>query len=265
MTLAEATDPKWIEFRTALEKAIGVPLYAYKEPQMKRRLATVMTRTGMKSWPEFSRVIAADKKLLDEVRDTLTINVTEFFRQADRFGELQTKVLPGLLKERPKLKLWSAGCSTGCEPYTLAMILAEVDPKGGHTIMATDVDTPILNMARAGTGYRPDEVRSVPPAILKKYFVFDGTSYAVTDDIRRRVQFRRHDLLSDPYPTDLDLILCRNVVIYFNDEAKAKIYQGFAKAIRPGGYLFIGGSEMLIRPAELGLKAATASMFQRAA
>ncbi len=263
--MTEAADPKWIDFRNTLEKAIGVPLYAYKEPQMKRRLATVMTRMGITTWPDFSKALARDRKLLDEVRDTLTINVTEFFRQADRFGELQTKVLPSLLKERPKLKLWSAGCSTGCEPYTLAMILAEVDPKGNHSITATDVDMPILAAARAGTGYRPDEVRGVPPALLKKYFVFDGTSYAVTDDIRRRVQFRRQDLLSDPYPTDLDLILCRNVVIYFNDEAKAKIYQGFSKAIRPGGYLFIGGSEMLIRPAELGLKSAAASMFQRAA
>jgi chemotaxis protein methyltransferase CheR len=265
MTLAENPDPKWIEFRTSLEKAIGVPLYPYKEPQMKRRLATVMTRMGIANWPDFTKALARDKKLLDEVRDTLTINVTEFFRQADRFDELQKKVFPALLMERPKLKLWSAGCSTGCEPYTLAMILNEVDPKGGHTIMATDVDMPILNAARSGTGYRPDEVRSVPPALLKKYFVFDGTSYGVTDEIKRRVQFRRHDLLSDAYPTDLDLILCRNVVIYFNDEAKAKIYQGFAKAIRPGGYLFIGGSEMLIRPAELGLKPAMPSMFQRAA
>jgi chemotaxis protein methyltransferase CheR len=265
MSLTDLPDRKWLDFRAALERAIGVPLYQYKEPQMKRRLASLMERHGLAGWPEFTAAIRRDGALLDEVRDILTINVTEFFRQADRFAELQAKVLPGLLRERPRLKLWSAGCSTGCEPYTLAIILAEIDPRGSHTILATDVDLPILNRARTGAGYRPEEVRAVPGPLLKKYFVHEGASWAVTDDIRRRVQFRRHDLLSDPYPSDCDLILCRNVVIYFNDEAKTKIYRGFADALRPGGYLFIGGSEMLIRANELGLRTASTSMYQRAA
>lgn len=258
-------DPQWLAFRRALERAIGVPLGQYKEPQMKRRLASIMTRRGIAGWPQFEKAITADAALLGDVRDTLTINVSEFFRQADRFQELQSKWFPAMLKERRTLKIWSAGCSIGCEPYTLAMILNEVDPRGSHSIVATDVDMPILSRAREGAGYLPAEVRAVPPALLKRYFVDEGGTFRVTDEIRRKVNFRRQDLLSDPYPTDLDMILCRNVVIYFTDEAKQHIYHGFAKALRPSGLLFIGGSEMIMRSNEIGFRTAGTSMYLKAA
>jgi len=264
--MTDTSEPQdWLSFRRALERAIGVPLGQYKEPQMKRRLASVMTRRGIRNWPDFTSAIASDGQLLGDVRDTLTINVSEFFRQAERFAELETVHLPRLLKDGRTLRLWSAGCSTGCEPYTLAMILNEVDPGGAHTILATDVDMPILSRAKEGAGYHPTEVRAVPQRYLKKHFTTTGPSYAVTDAIRRMVTFRRHDLLSDPYPRDLDLILCRNVVIYFTEEAKAKIYDGFAHALRPGGMLFVGGSEMIMRSHDLGFRAAGTSMYQRAA
>jgi chemotaxis protein methyltransferase CheR len=259
-------DRDWLTFRGALERAIGVPLGQYKEPQMKRRLASVMSRHHITGWPAFTKAVALDKELLIDVRDTLTINVSEFFRQADRFMELQNSVIPRLLAERKTLKLWSAGCSIGCEPYTLAMILNEVDPRGMHSLLATDVDMPILARAREGTGYTPADVRAVPPALLKKYFVQEsGGTYRVSDEIRRRVTFRRHDLLSDAYPGDLDLILCRNVVIYFTEGAKHQIYSGFAKALRPNGVLFVGGSEMIMRSQELGFRTASTSMYRRAA
>ncbi|MCE7927809.1 MAG: protein-glutamate O-methyltransferase CheR [Dehalococcoidia bacterium] len=258
-------DRAWLSFRATLEKAIGVPLSQYKEPQMKRRLASIMTRRGLGNWPEFATAIAADMQLLIDVRDTLTINVSEFFRQPERFADLERAHLPRLLKENRKLKIWSAGCSIGCEPYTLAMILNEIDPTGGHSIIATDVDMPVLNRAREGKGYHPAEVRATPAHYLKKYFINEGQTYAVRDEIRRKVTFRRHDLLSDPYPQDLDLILCRNVVIYFTDQAKAQIYSGFGNALRPGGLLFVGGSEMIMRSHDMGFRAAGTSMYQRAA
>lgn len=266
MTLEESNDLKWLSFRRSLERAIGVPLAQYKEPQMKRRLASIMSRRTIDGWPAFEKAIAADKKLLDDVRDTLTINVSEFWRQPERFFELQKVWLPRLLQERKQLKFWSAGCSIGCEPYSLAMILNEIDPQGSHSIIATDVDVPILNRARDGKGYLPSEVRSVPADLLKKYMVqeTDGT-YRVTDELKRRISFRRQDLLSDAYPQDMDAILCRNVVIYFTDEAKQHIYRGFSKSLRPGGLLFIGGSEMIMRSGEIGFRTAGTNMYQRAA
>jgi chemotaxis protein methyltransferase CheR len=265
MTKVEPIDREWLAFRSALERAIGVPLGQYKEPQMKRRMASLMARHGVTSWALFAKAIATDKKVLNDVQDTLTINVSEFFRQPDRFQELQKVHLPRLLKERPRLRIWSAGCSIGCEPYTLAMVLNEVDPRGAHTIIATDVDAPILARATAGTNYPPAEVRSVPPEFLRKYFTFNGTTYRVNDDIRRNVTFRRHDLLKDAYPPDLDMVLCRNVVIYFTEEAKSHIYRGFANVLRPNGMLFIGGSEMIIRSAEIGLRTAGTSIYLKAA
>jgi chemotaxis protein methyltransferase CheR len=258
-------DREWLAFRAVLERAIGIPLGAYKEPQMKRRLASLMGRRGVSDWAAFGKAISADAQLLSDVKDTLTINVSEFYRQPDRFLEIQKTFLPKLLANRKALKLWSAGCSIGCEPYTLAMLLHEVDPRGAHSVIATDVDMPILNRARTGTGYPEAEIRSVPLAILKKYFTFDGQTYSVVDDIRRKVQFRKHDLLKDAYPADLDLILCRNVVIYFTDDAKQQIYNGFSRALRPGGYLFIGGSEMIMRAQETGFKTTSTSIYQKAA
>ena len=254
----------WLAFRVALERAIGVPLGQYKEPQMKRRLANMMGRLKVDGWAAFALALK-DKAVLEDVRNMLTINVSEFYRQTDRFTELQKMILPELMKGRRAIRIWSAGCSVGCEPYTLSMILNVLDPRGGHQIIATDVDAPILNRARAGDGYLPAEVRGVPPDILHKYFVFDGGTYKVVEDIKRRITFKRHDLLSDPYPPDLDLILCRNVVIYFNDDAKAQIYRGFAGSLKPGGYLFIGGSEMIMRATEIGFRSASTSIYRRVA
>lgn len=260
-------DREWLSFRNSLERAIGVPLGQYKEPQMKRRLGSVMTRRGFGNWMAFEKAIARDGELLAEVRDTLTINVSEFFRQADRFKELQEVFLPRIERTASHpLKIWSAGCSIGCEPYTLAIILDELDPHSRHSIIATDVDMPALNRAKSGSGYLPAEVRAVPSPILSKYFAREpGDTYRVIDNIKRRIQFRRQDLLSDPYPRDIDIILCRNVVIYFTEEAKLHIYSGFAEALRPGGLLFIGGSEMIMRSHEMGFRTAGTSMYQKAA
>ncbi|HMS57326.1 MAG TPA: protein-glutamate O-methyltransferase CheR [Tepidiformaceae bacterium] len=260
-----ADDREWLAFRDTLEKAIGVPLGAYKEPQMKRRLAAVMARRGVADWTAFAAAIKAQPPLLNEVRDTLTINVSEFFRQPERFSDLQQRIFPALMEKRKQLKIWSAGCSIGCEPYTLAMILNEIDPRGGHTILATDVDIPVLSRARDGRGYLASEVRSVPEPVLKKYFTREGETYAVNDTVKRMVTFRHHDLLKDPYPSDLDVILCRNVVIYFTEQAKHVIYTGFTQALRPGGYLFVGGSELISRSRDLGLKTDGTSLYPRAA
>jgi chemotaxis protein methyltransferase CheR len=145
------------------------------------------------------------------------------------------------------------------------MILNEIDPRGNHSILATDVDMPILSRAKDGKGYLASEVRSVPEAMLKKYFAAEGDTYAVTDAAKRMVTFRRHDLLKDTYPSDLDVLLCRNVVIYFTEEATQQIYAGFTGALRPGGYLFVGGSELISRSRDLGLKTDGTSLYHRAA
>ena len=260
-----ATDEEgWIVFREALERAIGVPLAQYKAPQMIRRLGALMKKYGIEDWEQFAAALKSNPEVLEKVRDTMTINVSEFFRQPDRFEDLRRVHLPALLKERPRLKLWSAGCSIGCEPYTLAMILDQVDPQGRHSVIATDVDFGALAKAREAS-YTAADVRGVPPAVLKKYFTVEGDTYHVVPEIKKRITFRRHDLLKDDYPRDLDLILCRNVVIYFTEEAKTYIHDGFANALRPGGLLFVGGSEMISKPQQIGLETRATSFYRRAA
>ncbi len=261
----DARDPAWETFLAALEQTIGVPLAQYKEAQMKRRLNSVMTRNGITDWASFTKTLRQDGELLTVVRDTLTINVSEFFRQPERFQELEKNVLKQLMKGGRPLSIWSAGCSVGCEPYTLAMILDSIDPHGKHKILATDVDMPAMDRAKEGTGYPSAEVKSVPYRYLKKYFEQDGDSYGVVESIKSKITFRRHDLLKDPYPKNVDLIVCRNVVIYFKNDAKTHIYNGFASALRPDGMLFIGGSEMIMGSRDIGLNTTSTSMYQRAA
>ncbi len=256
-------DAAWQAFQRKLEGAIGIPLAHYREPQMKRRLATLMRRLKLADWPDFSRALR-DDAVLEEIRHTLTINVSEFFRQPDRFEELRQVHFPALLAERPRLKLWSAGCSIGCEPYTLAILLQELSPDAHHSVLATDVDFGARSQAREGS-YSPADVRSVPSALLEKYFEFDGERYLVRAALKRQVTFRHHDLLNDDYPTELDLVLCRNVVIYFTDEAKMRIHERFAASLRPGGLLFVGGSEMLAHPGDYGLVSAATGFYHKAA
>ncbi len=266
MTADPAGSDGWLEFRTALEHAIGVPLGQYKEPQMKRRLESLMGRRGFGTWDSFAAALTCRPELLQEVRDLLTINVSEFWRQPERFEELRESWIPQLLAEKRRLRFWSAGCSIGCEPYSLAMILNELDTGGSHSVLATDVDLPALSRARGGSGYLPSEVRSVPPELAGKYLQqeADGT-FEVAEEVKRWVTFRQHDLLQDPYPRSVDVILCRNVVIYFTEPAKQHIYRQFAEALRPGGLLFVGGSELIMRSTAMGFRSAGVSLYQRAA
>jgi chemotaxis protein methyltransferase CheR len=145
------------------------------------------------------------------------------------------------------------------------MLLARLTPGAHHAILATDIDDAALERARGGRGYSAANVASLPADLRGDYLSRSGEAFDVVPAIRHRVRFRRHDLLRDEYPAHQDLVLCRNVVIYLTDDAKRRVYEGFAASLRAGGVLFVGGSEMIIRPGELGLKLAATSMYQRAA
>ena len=152
--------------------------------------------------------------------------------------------LPGLLKKSPRLKIWSAACSNGSEPYTLAMILEKLAPGRGHRIIATDIDDNMLAKAKEGV-YNINEIKNVPQQLRDRHFDKNGNEYKIHDSIKQRVDFRHHDLLKDRYESGFDLIVCRNVVIYFTDEAKLKIYTGFFNSLKTDGYLFVGGTERI--------------------
>jgi chemotaxis protein methyltransferase CheR len=257
-------DLNYMVFRRKVKALIGIDLDDYKSEQMTRRLNTIMVRCGAKNLADYARMLEHDSKRLKEFADYLTINVSEFFRDPDRFTYLQTMVLPGLLSFRNRLNIWSAACSIGAEPYTLAMILEELSPNMNHRILATDIDERILLRAQNGNDYRQQDVHNVPPRLLKKYFTQSGDFFAVADSIRRRPTFKKHNLLNDSFEEDFDLIVCRNVVIYFTQEAKDKLFARLTRALRPGGILFLGATEIIQTPSQIGLESIRPSFYRRA-
>ena len=239
-------DSQYTYVKREIKNLLAVDLNAYKAQQMQRRLRTFLLRSGQPDWPSFFGVMRHDKAQLEKLKDYLTINVSSFFRDTAKYEQLQQHVLPELLKGRITLRVWSAGCARGQEPYTLAMVLAELtSPFRRHSILASDLDGTALDMARSGGPYTAEDVAAVPPHLLDRYFRTEKDGYRVTEPLRKKVTFRQHNLLTDAFETDLDLIICRNVVIYFTADVKEKLYKRFHDALRPGGVLFVGGTEII--------------------
>jgi chemotaxis protein methyltransferase CheR len=190
-------------------------------------------------------------------KDFLTINVTEFFRNTEKFDDLRTNILPDFVQraraERRSVRMWSAGCSNGSEAYTLAIIMEEYFRGVEYSILATDIDETIMNVAREGE-YRELEIKGMNKALLAKYFTTspDGLRWKLRQELKRNVKFTRNNLLEDQFLKGFDLILCRNVVIYFTDSAKDVLYKKFHEALAPNGVLFIGGTESILNSKEVG-------------
>jgi chemotaxis protein methyltransferase CheR len=260
-TAQPPTDQDYAQFVRRVQALTGIDLTAYKPDQMRRRLGSLMYQRGIKTFTDYAAVLAREPDRLKEFTDFFTINVSEFFRDPPKWEQLRS-LLPALLRSRPRLSIWSAGCSIGAEPYTLAMLLSELTPTTQHKILATDIDRTILNRAQRGEDYREAELRHLPATHRQRFFSRSGPdSYAITDELRRRVTYQRHNLLADRYPSDCDLILCRNVVIYFTDEAKAGIYRRFQAALQPQGLLFVGATEIIMQAQVLGLRTVINSFY----
>ncbi len=253
----------WTVFKQKLKQRTEIDLDLYKEPQMKRRIGNLVTRAGFDSYTGYFDDAAKDKDAFAAFIEYLTINVSEFFRTPEKFGKLETDVIPDLLKRSQKLNIWSAGCSIGAEPYSLAIILKEMTPNVRHRILATDLDVEIIAKAKRGE-YTGNEIKSMSDARKKKYFdVIGDDRFAVKNDIKSCIEFKRHNLLKDPFEKGFDLILCRNVVIYFTEEAKEELYANFFKALKPGGILFVGATEAILNFRKLGYTSFQPFFYQR--
>lgn len=203
--------------------------------------------------------------------DAVSTNETYFFREINHFEVLQQIILPQLFRQKTKLRVWSAGCSSGEEAYTVKIVIeecSEVPGSGKVEILATDISTNMVETAMKGE-YKERALRLVPPGIRKRYFVPVGEEvYRVTGKLREGIQFRIHNLIKDEPPeSGFDIICCRNVMIYFDRETQKRLIDGvFAAAIRPEGYLLIGHSESLSGKSEKFkyIKGLKASIYQRA-
>jgi chemotaxis protein methyltransferase CheR len=241
----------WDWFKAKVRDQAGLDLTLYREQQLDRRLRSMAERSGAANAVTFWRWLNAEPGRMRQFLDKLAINVSELFRNPERFAELERHFLPGLLAERPSLRVWSAGCSYGAEAYTMATILRDAAPTGRHSVVGTDIDREALDRAKAPK-FSPQDMRHVPEARKRKHFEQDGDTFVPSQDLRSLVAFRFHDLLHDPFGSGYDLILCRNVVIYFGDEAKNTLYRRLYEALRPGGVLFVGPTERIPRSKEIG-------------
>lgn len=252
---ASLNDQEYVFLEQKIRRLIGIDLKAYKSTQMRRRLSSFVNQSGSRTVPEFCRRLETNQALVECLRNHITINVSQFFRDEAPFNYLKSTVLPQLVRSRSRLKVWSAGCSCGQEPYSIAMLLdlLAANP-GSHRVVGTDVDPGALKTAMAGGPYAPEALKNVGPSLLSRYFIPTPSGYMVKDTIRRRVEFRVQNLLSDQFEEGFDLIACRNVTIYFTNEAKAALNRRLFRALNPGGILFIGGTETSLEMTALGFR-----------
>lgn len=250
-------------FKADVFQLTKIDLNAYKERQMKRRIDSLITKNHYTTYKQYVEALKKDKVLFDEFVNYLTINVSEFYRNPEQWVLLEKQILPELLKKSPTLKIWSAACSTGDEPYSLVMLLSKFMPLSKIKIIATDIDKQVLDKARMGL-YNVKSLKGLPDEFLKKYFTkVSDTSYQISDEIKKCVELKEHNLLKDPYPDRCDLIVCRNVLIYFTEEAKDGIYKKFHAALKPGCFLFVGSTEQIIQPEKMGYSTYQSFFYQK--
>ena len=252
------------KFKKDILALAKIDLNSYKEKQMRRRINTLITKNNIKTYNEYVELIRKDREKFDQFINFLTINVSEFYRNPEQWKLLENQVFPNLIQKFGKnLKIWSAACSTGDEPYSLVMALSRHLPLTNIKIIATDIDKQVIDTARMGL-YNEKSVAGVPDDLKSKYFSKVGSSYQISDEIKKRVEFKEHDLLKDSYPTGCHLIVCRNVVIYFTEEAKDEIYKKFYQSLVPARQPFLGSTEQIMNYREIGFERSKSFFFEKA-
>lgn len=252
------------DFKTEVLKLTKIDLSAYKEKQMRRRIETLVEKNECSSYKEYIKKITKDRKAYEEFVNYLTINVSEFYRNTEQWNLLINENLPKLISRfGGTLKVWSAACSTGDEPYSLVMALSEKLDIRGIRILATDLDKQVIAQAKTGI-YSGKSIAGVPDKFKTRYFEKIGEdSYKISDEIKRHVEFKEHNLLRDPYPKGYHLIVCRNVLIYFTEEAKHEIYEKFNESLNKGGMLFIGSTEQVMDYKDIGYKRLSSFYYEK--
>ena len=250
-------------FKKAVLDLTKIDLDAYKEKQMKRRIDTLIAKNKITGDDNYVAALKKDNRLFEEFVNYLTINVSEFYRNPEQWQIMDREIIPDLIKRFGKnLKIWSAACSTGDEPYSLVMALSKHLPLNQIKIYATDLDKQVIAKAKTGL-YVEKSIAGVPDEFKKKYFTKVGPSYQISNEIKARVEFKEHNLLKDAYPTDYHLIVCRNVLIYFTEEAKDEVFRKFQKSLKSGGFLFIGSTEQIINHREIGFERRNSFFYEK--
>jgi len=235
------------KLKRLLHETVGLDCNGYRDEYLKRRFAIRLRATGTNTYRRYVRYLQKNPEEYNLVIDNLVINYTTFFRDNDVYVHLEKSVLPRLFKSN-KVRIWSAGCATGEEPYSLAILvhkllgekLSDYDVK----ILASDLDEDALAKA-VKAEYSKKQLNGMRDSLIAKYFSNNSELYQVKDFVKQLVSFEKHDLMKSSLSKGFDLILCRNVMIFFSRESQQQIHMHFYNALREGGYLVIGKAEVL--------------------
>jgi len=254
---------EYVDFCEGVRRLCAIDLLQYKRAQMERRIRTFAATKGMPELPDYLRVLKADRGELEQFLDRVTINVSQLWRHPEQFTVLARHLLPELA-EAGGVRAWSAGCSYGAEAYTLAAVAAATVPNATVSITGTDIDPRMVEKARAGR-FSAADARATPAGVMKRWFtpLPDG-GYEAVPRLRAMTRFEVGDLLRiRPRAGAYDLVMCRNTVIYFNDEVRDALHERLVASLRPGGYLIVGATERVVDPKALGLVPAHPFTYRR--
>jgi chemotaxis protein methyltransferase CheR len=238
------------KIRSLVYRRSGIHLHEGKIPLVQNRLSKRLRSLGLEDFKEYLSYLNRNRDEVTVMVNLITTNYTIFFREEEHFAFLVEKVIPRLEDDDSRIRFWSAGCATGEEAYSMAMVLREglenVDTRD-VLILATDVSTRALSFAEEGI-YAEEPVKRCPPKYREKYFRKNetGNGYRVAPELKRMIRFRYLNLFDNwPMHGPFDVIFCRNVMIYFERNMKAELVERFHEILKPGGYFFIGHSESL--------------------
>jgi chemotaxis protein methyltransferase CheR len=250
-------DEEFAELKTLIKRKIGFNCEDYKQAHLKRRLAVRLRANHSRSYKEYAGVLLTNESESQRLKETLTVNVTELFRNPETYESVSKNVLPELFKSKginKTIRVWSAGCSNGEEPYSIAIMLREFlgisIKRYDISILGTDIDEDSLRKAEKGV-YHLKQLEKIGKERIERFFIQnEDYMYGVIDEIQNLVKFRYHDMISGPRLFGFDIIFCRNVTIYFEQVLQEKLYLNFYNALNDGGYFVMGKTETLVGPAE---------------
>jgi chemotaxis protein methyltransferase CheR len=234
--------------KTQIEDTVAFQCAGYKEKCLRRRIAVRMRARAVHTYADYARMLEEDPTEYERLVAALTVNVSKFFRNPEVWQVIGERVLPELQAAGQPIRAWSAGCAAGEEAYSLSILWHEHTQATGTApdrlqILGTDVDRPILAAAQRGE-YGDFAMTDIDPALRDRWFDADGL-YRLRPAAREGVQFDHHDLMRDEFPSGLQLILCRNVIIYFERAVQEELFRRFHQALAPGGFLVLGKVEAL--------------------
>lgn len=247
---------EYVAFCAALRHVCGIDLLQYKRGQMERRIRSFAATRGAADLASYATTLRTDKDELAKFLDRVTINVSRLWRNPEQWETLEQRILPDLAataRHANRVRAWSAGCSYGAEAYTLAAIARRAIPRAVVSILGTDIDARMVRRARTGS-FSVEDARDAPTATLAGHFELADGRWQASAELKRLVRFEQGDLLRiDPPAGFYDLVLCRNTVIYFNEDVRDALHGRLATSLRAGGRLVVGATERVSEPARHGL------------